>query len=328
MRKTTQYTEGATLPTLQEKITYFFSSQLKRLVANITVDLWVCGNLFLSGEYGFVQAPSLTESEARHLLLHAIEVACKREKRKIAGVLLKDCLLKEGVSFQDIEKHGFHPFKGDPIMMMQIPAHWHNFEDYLNDLSSKYRQRAKSAFKKSQSLQTRTLSLEDVAHLNDQIFPLFENVVAKSAFNLKTTPRKYFISLKKYLPQMVKMTGYFEEDRLVGFMTTIQTNDHLEAHFLGYNDTDNHAFKLYQRMLYDMIGEAIETKAPAISFGRTAMEIKTTVGAVPQPANMFLRLRYGVINLLAGTIIRNIKNEPFVPRHPFKGQEHLEVAAN
>ena len=77
-------------------------------------------------------------------------------------------------------------------------------------------------------------------------------------------------------------------------------------------------------MLYDMIQIGIDEKFTRISFGRTAMEIKTTVGAIPNPTNLYLKITNPLLNLFGGPVIRNIKQETFVPRHPFKGQEDGE----
>ncbi len=321
--KTGNYTQAS--PS-EQKISFksLASGVFNKIMSNVEVNLLVCGNVYLSGEYGFAVHPTISEKKAYQYLLEAMQTLIKQDKKKVSAILLKDFYAEAGHPVEVFDKAALHLFHADPIMLMDIPSNWHTFEDYSNLLSSKYRQRLKGAYKKSQHLITKELTLEEVEALNDQMFPLFENVVRKSSFNLKDTPKEYFIALKRHLKEDVKITAYFDKEELIGFMTVIRAGNHLEAHFLGYDETQNHQCKMYLRMLYDMIKIGIEQKFSQISFGRTAMEIKTTVGAIPHPANLYLKLTNPFFNFLGGPIIRNIRQEAFVPRHPFKGQEELE----
>lgn len=324
VRKTGSYTQ-----TTEEDNTFSLKNMayaaFNGIKSRIKVNLLVCGNLYLSGEYAFARHPTLSEKTAYQYLIQALTYLSKNDTVKISAILLKDFYKEAGHPVEVFEEGGYHLFHADPIMKMNLPIEWKQFEDYSSGLSSKYRQRMKSAYKKSQPLTTKSLTLEEIISLNDQLFPLFENVVRKSSFNLKDTPKNYFIELKRQLQEDIIFTAYYDNEVLVGFKTVIRAGDHLEAHFLGYMDEQNHHYKMYLRMLYDMIKTGIEEGFREISFGRTAMEIKTTVGAVPHPANLYLKLTNPVFNRLGKSVIENIRQESFVPRHPFKGQEHLET---
>lgn len=327
VRKTQKYTPNTEADGLKEEVVNFFAKNAKKLIANLKIKLLVCGNLFLSGEFGFCYHKSLPEKQAYQLLSETLESVAKKENKYIAAVLIKDFYLEQGHELSHIEAHQFHPFQGDPIMMLHVPNEWHTFEDYLNALSSKYRQRAKSAIKKSQTLNMRELSLDYIEENKTKMHSLFESVVKRASFNLKETPEAYMCCLREYMPDNVKVTGYFEGEELIGFMSIIRAGNHLEAHFLGYEDNKNHQYKLYQRMLYDMIAIGINEKFEKISFGRTAIEIKSTVGAVPHPAVMYLRLRNNIFNRFGSSLIRNIPTDPYVQRHPFKGQEDTDTGS-
>ena len=80
-------------------------------------------------------------------------------------------------------------------------------------------------------------------------------------------------------------------------------------------------------MLYDMIHFTIDGKVKMLNFGRTALEIKTTVGGVPNEANLYLKICNPIFNRLATPVMQSIKTEPFVQRHPFKGAENSEQLA-
>jgi hypothetical protein len=56
----------------------------------------------------------------------------------------------------------------------------------------------------------------------------------------------------------------------------------MDTYFLGYDEKMQRETMLYLNMLYDMIGYSIKKKFKKIIFGRTALEIKSSVGAEPE----------------------------------------------
>ncbi|HNL10882.1 MAG TPA: hypothetical protein PKM44_10245, partial [Turneriella sp.] len=95
--------------------------------------------------------------------------------------------------------------------------------------------------------------------------------------NLEQIPDDYFLRLAG-MPQF-SFYGYFLDNRLVAFRSSLDAADRLIAHYVGFESGVNAEQKIYQRMLYDYVAEGIEKKLPAIHLGRTALEIKSTVGA-------------------------------------------------
>lgn len=55
----------------------------------------------------------------------------------------------------------------------------------------------------------------------------------------------------------------------------------MDTYFLGYDKELQKPKQLYLNMLLDMVDFAIEHQLESIVFGRTALEIKSTVGAEP-----------------------------------------------
>ena len=64
------------------------------------------------------------------------------------GFLSKNPFPSSGVEAAFVDQ-GFHEFRFLPNMVMGMNPSWTSFEDYLADLQSKYRVRAKRAFKKA-----------------------------------------------------------------------------------------------------------------------------------------------------------------------------------
>ena len=66
---------------------------------------------------------------------------------------------------------------------------------------------------------------------------------------------------------------------------------------------------LYQNILIEFIKDAISINAKKIYYGRTAMEIKSNLGAEPDELIIYLKLNNAITNKLIG---------PFVPQKPLK----------
>lgn len=115
------------------------------------------------------------------------------------------------------------------------------------------------------------------------------------------------------------MFGYYLDNRIIGFYTLILNYGALETYFLGYDRKHQYANQLYLNMLYDMAGFAIQNKFETVVYARTAMEIKSSVGALPEGMVMYMKHT----NRWANAILRIIFNfmnpsQKWKERHPFK----------
>lgn len=289
----------------------------KRLLESWNVNLLVGGNVFLSCEGSHHYFDSQEEEKGFEYLLQASKEIQNRE-RKIHGTLLKDFYKTDTHPQAYIENAGYHFFKAEPNMVLKLAPEWETFQDYLGAMSSKYRQRAKSAYKKSKAIESRELSLEEVVAAENRIDELFQKVVAEDKFAVAEAGPGYFTELKRVLGDQLRVEGYFLEGEMVAFMTSILNPEHLEAHFLGFEASLNRSHKIYQRILYDIVYQAIESKAGFISYGRTALEIKSTVGAEPQEMNLYLKLSNNLFNRLITPIMKKVEMDHWEQRHPFK----------
>lgn len=114
------------------------------------------------------------------------------------------------------------------------------------------------------------------------------------------------------------MKAYFLEDELVGFLTALANNNHLDAHFIGLNYDLNKAHAIYPRILNDYIRIGIEKQVSHINFGRTASEIKTTVGAKPSKLTCYIKHKMPFINQMIKPFIKRITLKDFKQHTPFK----------
>jgi hypothetical protein len=115
------------------------------------------------------------------------------------------------------------------------------------------------------------------------------------------------------------LCGYFLNEKLVGFHTLLLNGSVLETYFLGYDEYVQKEKMLYLNMLYNMTKFGIENQFKKIIFGRTALEIKSSIGAKPVVMSGFIYHTNTWINKMLPKLFPNL--EPTLvwqQRHPFK----------
>jgi hypothetical protein len=125
--------------------------------------------------------------------------------------------------------------------------------------------------------------------------------------------------LKRELNTNFKVFGYYLDDTLIGFYTLILNGNILETYFLGYDESHQYQNQLYLNMLYDMLEFAIQNKFASIVYARTAMEIKSSIGAKPKRMYVYLKHTNSFMNAsLQGIFQLMNPSRDWEERHPFK----------
>ena len=155
--------------------------------------------------------------------------------------------------------------------------------------------------------------------VEDDIYDLYFHVAKNAPFNTFFLPKNHFRVFKEKLHDNFLFYGYFEIGKLIGFSTLIKNGETLDTYFLGYDDAVQKEKMLYLNMLYDMIGYAVEKQFKSIVFGRTALEIKSSVGAKPIKMYGLMQHRNGFINANLSKIFPYLEPEmKWQERHPFR----------
>lgn len=290
----------------------FFARQFSK-------DLMILGNNMLTGQNGFYfDASKITLGEVIPLL----EIMVKKmqtEIRKTSLVIYKDYQSGFITFFKSQETNGYIRFSVQPNMMLKLKENWKSFDDYLNVFSSKYRTRAKSAKKKNSGIEKVELGLDEIKKYRDQINFLYQNVAENAHFNTFFLSDHHFESMKENLNEKFKIFGYFSQDKLISFYTLILNNEDIDTYFLGYDKELQKEKQLYLNMLLDMVEFGINHQFKRIIFGRTALEIKSTIGAEPIEIFGLMKHTNFLFNRFTERIFTSItpKTE-WIQRKPFK----------
>lgn len=243
-----------------------------------------CGNILLTGEHGCYFKKEI-DIKTQSLLLkegmEALKNQCKKEGEHISLLLIKDLDAPRKTALHPNLGSDYKEFSIQPKMILNLRKEWTTFEDYLAAMTSKYRVRAKRAFKKGVGIEKRELNLESIKAFLPRIDELYKCIAEGAGFNVVTLDGEYFLNFKRHFPEKFRLYGYFLKGEMIAFYTTFRNQEELEAHFLGFANETNRNYQVYLNILYDLIKEGIEVKAGYINFARTALEIKSSVGAAP-----------------------------------------------
>jgi len=283
--------------------------------------LLICGNTFVSGEHGvFIKENQNKKAIIKELaksLNHFVN-SDKKLKKQIDVFLLKD-FAKESLFITDeLKDFKYHTFSVEPNMQLQLQDNWHNFDDYLASMKTKFRVKAKKAFKQSINIRIEEVALKNIDQKLPKMTTLYKKVASNSAFNLGNFNLETYRDLKEKFGDNYILKSYWLDDKIVGFVSGIINKKSLDAHFVGIDYQLNREHSIYQRMLYDYIEIAINKKLKTINFGRTASEIKSSVGAVPQDLTMYLRHKKTITNKILKLFLQRVQPTPFQQKFPFK----------
>ncbi|WP_231874460.1 peptidogalycan biosysnthesis protein [Polaribacter atrinae] len=286
--------------------------------------LLICGNTFVSGEHGIFirenQDKKAIIKELAESMKHFVN-SDKKLKKQIDAFLIKDFTKESLTTTSTLKNFNYHPFSVEPNMKLQIHENWQNFDDYLASMKTKFRVKAKKAFKQSAAIKIKDVTLENIDEMLPKMTELYEKVASNAGFNLGVFNLETYRNLKELFGEKYILKSYSLEGKIVGFVSGIINQESLDAHFVGIDYQLNREYAIYQRMLYDYIEMAISKKLKTINFGRTASEIKSSVGAVPQDLTMYLRHQKTIKNKILKLFLQRVQPTPFQQKFPFKNLE-------
>lgn len=294
----------------------------KFILKNFASHVLVIGNNMLTGQNSFVFSDSISLAEGIKTLKKAtadLKLKLKSMGKKVHITTFKDYTQKDAENFASDAFKKNYKYRIQPNMTFFIRDEWRTEQDYIDSLTKKYRDQYKRARKKTEGIEKRKLHLEDIIKYEAVIYDLYHHVAKNAPFNTFFLTRNHFRIFKETLKDKFLFYGYFLEDKLIGFNTLIKNGDTIDTYFLGYDDTVQKEKMLYLNMLYDMIAYSINKGFKEIIFSRTALEIKSSVGAKPMEMFGFMEHSNSKINKHVPKIFPKLEPEiVWQERNPFK----------
>lgn len=280
------------------------------------------GNNMITGQNGYAFSKEIDfEWISKTLIESAQEITQYFKKKNISIHLVSFKDFYENCSVE-LKKHAFsntYEFSTQPNMILFVDENWKCKSDYITAFSKKYRDQYKRAHKKFEGILVRELSLEEIICNEKTIYELYYYVAKNAPFNTFFLSKNHFSTMKKQCQNHFLLFGYFLNEKLVGFHTILLNGTVLETYFLGYDSQVQKDHMMYLNMLYNMTEYGIENGFRKIIFGRTALEIKSSIGAVPVKMSGFIYHNNTLVNRFIDVLFKKL--EPSIEwqmRHPFK----------
>jgi len=280
------------------------------------------GNNMITGQNGFTfnkEIDAITIAELLGKCADEITSYFKKQNIKIHIVSFKDFYQESATELKKSTFSLLYEFNTQPNMIFELQNQWKTNTEYIEALTKKYRDQYKRAHKKFEGIETREFSLDEIILMENRIYELYFHVAKNAPFNTFFLAKNHFSSFKRQCGTKFILVGYYLKNELVGFHTLLVNGKTLETYFLGYDEQIQKVKMLYLNMLYNMTQFGIENQFKKIIFGRTALEIKSSIGAKPVIMSGFIYHTNKWINRILPKIFPNL--EPSLvwqQRHPFK----------
>jgi predicted N-acyltransferase len=289
---------------------------------NFASHVLLLGNNMITGQNGYVFSKDIDYKSINQLLVACANEIIKYFKNKgikIHIVSFKDFYQHCADELKQFDFSSMYEFNTQPNMIFELPTNWKTNNDYIAAFSKKYRDQYKRAHKKIEGITIKELSLEDIIFNEARIYELYHHVAKNAPFNTFFLAKNHFSTFKKQCGNRFVLCGYFLNEKLVGFHTVLLNGTVLETYFLGYDEQVQKEKMLYLNMLYNMTQFGIENQFKKIIFGRTALEIKSSIGAEPILMTGFIYHTNKWIDQFMSTIFPKLEPSlAWQQRHPFK----------
>jgi len=299
------------------KLRFPFKKKLENI---LSINALACGNVFSAGENGMLWTreldPQVAFEEAERV--HQILMTEHNTNKNVSLRVFKDFWPQTVSAGNILIEKGFFDFKIDVNMVLMIRKDWGNMEDYLMSMKTKFRTRANAVYRKSDTIEVKSLSAENILDQSEHITRLFKNVLEKSDFHIGTMNPETFAACKDKLGDDFIFKAYLIGEVMVGFSTAFKNTLSFDANYVGLDYAYNEQYDIYQRMLYDYVEEALKLKVNELQFGRTSELIKSAVGAEPRDMTIYIKHKRKLSNLILKNVIQSVAPSPFELRRPFK----------
>lgn len=292
------------------------------MLKNICSHVLIIGNNMLTGQNAFLFSDKVAHNSIFELIENTaseLKILLKKQGIKVHLTNFKDFSAEDVNRFGAEKLKGYYSFSIQPNMVFDIPKEWKLQQDYIDALSKKYRDQYKRARKKAIDIEKRKLNLSEIIDNEDTINDLYSHVAKNAPFNTFFLAKNHFSTFKRLMKDQFLFYGYFIDNKLIGFNTLVKNGKVMDTYFLGYDESIQREKMLYLNMLYDMVMYSIHKDFDEIILARTALEIKSAVGAKPQEMFGFIKHCNPIINRFISHFFCYL--EPKVEwqeRNPFK----------
>jgi hypothetical protein len=274
----------------------------------------VVGHVLGSGDAAYRFVPEISAEAAAE----AVDRAVRRgpagpSGRRPGVVLVKDFPVAAeagAVGGSAVWRRGWFGLEFDPVMRVPVGAEWSGFSDYLGALKTKARTKVNRIAVCSEGCEFLELSLDEVQERAEALHSLYLEVYSGAAFRLGGLHAEDLVRMKAAWGEQFRVISIRHDGEEVGFLCGFLGEEGIEAFMVGFRPGFQRELALYQRMLIEFIRWGVESGSPWVNLGRTALDIKSSVGALPFRMAMAVRFRNPLLHALARWAARLSRPRP------------------
>ena len=280
----------------------------------------VCGNLLAWGRHGVSFAPGVAPSAA----WPAVADALYRMRRaadlsdRTDLVIVKDLSDADAAEIGSLETYSYRSFDTEPDMVLALPPRCATFGDYLGLLRSKYRKAAKGVLADAGSAGYRVETVDAAGLAAPRVHDLYLDARQGAAIRLFELHRDYLPRMAAALGPSFRSVALSKNGSPDGFVTVVKDGETAYGYYVGFDRAANEHAPVYLRLLLAVVEQSLEMGCRRISFGRTALEPKSRLGARPVPLRCWVRHRVPLVNLALRRWLCEVPHAEAPEHEPFK----------
>ncbi len=175
---------------------------------------------------------------------------------------------------------GWVDLEFDPVMRVDLEGK-KSWDVYLSGMRTKARTKVKRILLLSSALEIVALDEAGIESQASQLHELYMLVYGRSAFRLGCLTPDDLVQLKRRMHDRFQVWECRLDGALIGFYCGMCDGREVEAFFVGFKPEYNKTHALYQRMLLEFVQWGIREGCSVVHLGRTALDIKASLGAEP-----------------------------------------------
>ena len=275
----------------------------------------VLGTVLSSGDHAYRFHESIS-TEERFVLIHqALNIPMIDGSKPPLSSMVKDHYSDLPWPQKIAGKSNWHKswidLEFDPVMEVDLNPEWKNFDQYSAALRKKSRTKIRRIMRGSEELILKNITLEEVSENATKLHYLYKQVYDRAGFTLGHLNKEDLVSLKNQWGEDFPVIAYYLEDEIVGFQCGIVTEKTTEAFFVGFLQEENKLHFMYQRMLLEFIKQGIGKGSDKIAMGRTALDIKSSLGAYPKRLMCHMKVDNLFVHMLTRAVAHT--SSPKIP---------------
>jgi predicted N-acyltransferase len=232
-----------------------------------------------------------------------IDDICKKQKILFSSFLFVSEF--DELLMKNLESLNYTKFPN--IVTYYLDVNWSNFEDYLKSLKPRRRRSIKREIRHCTQSGV-TIKEESISeNIAEKLSEFEANVSLKYTHTNNKLDPSFFMILKKYAKDNIKLLIARKNDQIVGFFLGLQHKDILDAYMVGldYSAETETDFIYFNLVYYKTIQLAIDEKIKKIYYRYSSGQAKLNRGCRPEQTYSFIKCHNSHFGPLMNRLLKN-----------------------